>query len=132
MLRYVNYLLEGFTIQSIKIEAGTMKGCTRAVNDYYKQYHLPLPWDLKSESKAVELLKQQESYEKKPEQREPLYDKVLAHMMHLASESHPLSFRRAIWLWTNLGRYSGFRCQEFTMEKKRQSKSMSNQMAHKW
>ena len=70
----------------------------KAVNDCYKQYCLPLPWDLKSESKTVELLKQQESYEKKPERRESLHDKVLAHMMHLTSESHPLSFRRAIWL----------------------------------
>ena len=117
LLRYVNYLLEGFTLQKIKIEVGTIKGYMRAVNEHYKKHRLPLPWDLKSDSKGVELLNQQESYEKKPDRREPLHDKVLVKMMQLSEDSHALSFRRAIWLWSKLGRYTGFRRQEFAMEK---------------
>ena len=118
MLRYVNFLLERFTIQKIKIEVSTIKGYMRAVNDHYRKNRMPLPWDLKSEAKAVELLNQQESYEKKPDQREPLHEKVLVKMMQLSDDSHPLGLRRAIWLWTKLGRYGGFRQQEFAMEKK--------------
>ena len=112
MLRYVNYLLEGFTLQSIMIMTSTIKGYTRVVNDYYyKKHRLPHPWDLKSKSKIVELLNQQICFEEKPDKREPLHDKVLAQMMRLADEGHPLSFRKAIWLWTKLGRYTGFRRQ---------------------
>ena len=79
MLRYVNYLLESFTIQSTMIKTSTIKGCMRSVNDYYcKQYYLPHSWDRKSQSKAVELLNQQISFGEKPAKREALYDKVLA------------------------------------------------------
>ena len=73
--------------------------------------------DLKSDSKGVELLNQHESYEKKPGQREPLHDKVLVKLMHSSEDSHAHSFRRAIWLWSKLGRYTGCRHQEFAMEK---------------
>ena len=39
-------------------------------------------------------------------------------MFKMAREGHQLGFRRAIWLWTALTRYGGFRRQEFAMEKK--------------
>ena len=52
----------------------------------------------------------------KPDNREPLHDNVLAQMMRLADEGHPLSSRKAIWLWTKLGRYTCFRCQKIAME----------------
>jgi hypothetical protein len=65
MLRCVTYLLEGFILQSIIIETSTTKGYTRAVNDYYHTHHrLPHPWDLKFQSKAVELLNYQTSFDK--------------------------------------------------------------------
>ena len=99
------------------IKTRTIKGYMRAVNDYYYRKHrLPHPWDLKSQSKAVELLNQQISFEEKPDKREPLHDKVLAQMMRLADEGHQLSLRKAIWLQTKLGRYTGFRRQECVME----------------
>ena len=53
----------------------------------------------------------------KTERREPLHDKVLVKMVQLSEDSHTLSFRRAIWLWSKLGRYTEFRSQEFAMEK---------------
>ena len=92
----MNYLLEGFTLQKIRIEVGTIKEYIRAVNEHYKKHRLPLPWDLKSDSKGVELLNQHESYEKKPGQREPLHDKVLVKIIQLSKDSHALSFRRVI------------------------------------
>ena len=117
LLRYVNYLLEGFTLQLIMIKTSTFKGYMRAVNNYYYKHHrLTHSWELKSKSKAVELLNQQIIFEEKADKSEHLYDKVLAQLMRLADEGHALSFRKAIWLWTKLGRYTGFRCQEFAME----------------
>ena len=99
------------------IKTRTIKGYMRAVNDYYyKKHRLPHPWDMKSQSKAVELLNQQISFEGKPDKREPLHDKVLTRIMRLADEGHPLSFRKAIWLWTKLGSYTGFRRQAFAMK----------------
>ena len=41
-------------------------------------------------------------------------------MLELSEESHGLSFRRAVWLWTKLGQYTGCCRQEFAMEKKNQ------------
>ena len=63
------------------------------------------------------MLKKQETFEGEPERREPLHDKVLAHMMELSEENHGLSFRQAAWLWTKLGWYKGYHRQEFAMEK---------------
>ena len=104
MLRYVNYILEGFTLQSIMIENSTIKGYTRAVNNYYyTHHHLPHPWDLESQLKAVELRNHQISFEENPDKREPLHDRVLTHMMYLSGVGHSLKFRKAIWLWTKLG-----------------------------
>jgi hypothetical protein len=42
-----------------------------------------------------------------------VHEKILTHMMPLADEVHPLSFRKTVWLWTKLGRYTGFRSQDF-------------------
>ena len=111
LLRYVNYLLEGFALQKIRIEVGTIKGYMRTVNEHYKKTPLTIAMGFKSDSKEVELLNQQESYEKKPDQREPLHDVELVKMMQLSEDSHALSFRRALWLWSKFGRYTGFRRQ---------------------
>ena len=45
-----------------------------------------------------------------------MHYKVLALMMRLTDECQPVSFRKSIWLWTKLGRYTCFRRQEFAME----------------
>ena len=112
----MNYLLEGFVLQKIRIEVGRIKGYMRAVNEHYEKYRLLLPWGFKSDSREVQLLNQQESYENKPYQTEPLHDKVLIKIMQLSKDSHALSLRRAIWLVSKLGQYTGFRRQEFAMK----------------
>ena len=116
--RYINSLLDGFTINHESIAVGTISGYMRAVNQYYKKFHLPEPWHKSSEDDAAVLLKDQAKFEDKPEKREPLHNKVIALMLKLAEEGNNLGFRRAIWLWTALGRYGAFRRQEFAMEKK--------------
>ena len=116
--RYINSLLDGFTINHESIAVGTISGYMRAVNQYYKKFHLPEPWHKSSEDDAAVLLKDQAKFEDKPEKREPLHNKAIALMLKLAEEGDNLGFRRAIWLWTALARYGAFRRQEFAMERK--------------
>ena len=49
--------------------------------------------------------------------RDPLTDEALAKMLALMIEDKdPLGFRAAIWNFTALGRFGGFRCGEFAMD----------------
>ena len=64
----------------------------RAVNQYYKQFHLPELWHKLSEDDAAVLLKDQSKFEDKPDKREPLHHKVIALMLKLAEEGNNLSF----------------------------------------
>ena len=91
--RYINSLLDGYTIKREKIAVGTISGYMRAVNQYYKKYHLPEPWHKSSDDDAAVLLKEQSKYEDKPEKREPLHHKVLALMLKMAKEGNQLGFR---------------------------------------
>ena len=76
-----------------------------------------MPWQRNGNTTANDVVKKQETFEREPERREPLHDKVLAHIMGLSEKNNGLSFRRAVWLWTRLGRYTGCRRQEFAMKK---------------
>ena len=118
MERYINSLLDGFTLNHESIAVGTISGYMRAVNQYYKKIHLPEPWHKSSEDDAAVLLKDQAKFEDKPEKLEPQHNKVIALMLKMAEEGNTLGFRRAIWLWTALARYGAFRRQEFAMERK--------------
>ena len=79
---------------------------------------LPEPWNSLGITQANNMLKKQKAFEGKSDRREPLHGKVLAHVMALSETSHELSFRWAIWLWTNLSWYNRCRIQEYAMEKK--------------
>ena len=41
--RYINSLLDGYTIKNERIAVGTIPGYMRAVNQYYKKFHLVEP-----------------------------------------------------------------------------------------
>ena len=116
--RYISYLVEGFTLQNIKIAVDTIYGYLGAVNAYYKQFRLSEPWNKKDDSEGATLLRKIKEFEGASAKREPLHDRVLAQMLDMSTGGPPHGFRRAMWLWTNVGRYAGFRRQEFAMEKK--------------
>jgi hypothetical protein len=118
MTRYVVFLQQGFSIKHIKILAGTIEEYLRCVNVYYKKHQFNPPFSKKSESDAAKLVKNQESFEDGPNKREPLHDRVLIRMYELAQEANKYGLRRAIWLWTRLGCFGGFRRQEFIMDKR--------------
>ena len=118
MARYVAFLQNGFSVKNIKILAGTIDGYMRCVNDHYKKYRYNLPFDKKSETAAAQLISNQKDFEKGSEKREPLHDRVLVRMYELAQGGDKFGLRRALWLWTRLGCFGGFRRQEFVMDKK--------------
>ena len=81
MLRYVVYLLDGFTIKNISIQVDTIKGYMRSINIRYHQDHaVDPPWDAHSDYEAAQLLRSQKTFEGKPDRREPLHNRVLAQM----------------------------------------------------
>lgn len=118
MTNYMTFLLSGHSIKDIDIRADTIKGYMRVVNDYYKLQNHNKPFDIKSKSDAARLLKEQEKFEQDPARRAALPDIVIAKMCELAETSDPLGFRATAWDATGLGRFTGFRQQEFAMDSK--------------
>ena len=118
MACYVIFLQNGFSINNIKIQAGTIEGYMRCVNNHYKKYRYNPPFDKKTETDAANLIKNQAKFEKAPDKREPLHDQVIIKMYELSKECDRYGFHRGAWLWTRLGCFGGFRCQEFVMGKK--------------
>lgn len=119
----MTYLLSGHTINDIEIRSGTIKTYMRQVNKHYRDNGLNEPWNIKSETDAVKLLKEQEKYESEPARRAPLPDEVIVKMKQLADSSSPLGMRATIWNITAMGRLGGFRQQEFAMDKKDEIKT---------
>ena len=118
MEKYVVYLLEGFTLQKRQIQADTIYGYMRCVNDHYRKKRYLPPFAKKSDTTAARLLIAQAKVEDAPDKREPLHDKVIVRMYELSlDESCRFGARKAIWNWTSLGRFGGYRRQEFAMDK---------------
>ena len=118
MRRYVTFLLDGNTINNIPIRTGTIEGYLRAVNDHFDEHDMPLPFSRRhKKQQATKLLLAQEKVQSAPARRQPLNDAMLEKMRHLAKEDH-FSFRACIWEFTALGKFGGFREQEFAMEKR--------------
>ena len=65
--RYVNLLLDGFTINFESVAVVTIAGYMRAVNAYYKSLGLTEPWSKTSKTTAASLLESQSKVEEKPE-----------------------------------------------------------------
>ena len=88
--RYINSLLDGYTIKHQSIAVGTISGYTRAVNQYYKRFHLPEPWHKPLDDNAAVLLKDQSKFDDKSKKREPLHHKVMELMLKMAEEGNNL------------------------------------------
>lgn len=119
---YATFLLSGFTLQitskaEAKILVGTIRGYLHVVNKHYHESGFNKPWDPKDDSDASVLLREQEKFEKEPARRSPLNPKVIAKMCILAKED-PLGFRACVYDFTGIGRFGGFRQQEFAMDSK--------------
>ena len=128
---YTVFLLDGNTLDSLKVRAGTVVGYLRAVNKHYKRNHTHEPFNKDDESDAAVLVRDQEKFEKKPDKRNPLTNAMCLNMCQLAKEDKDsVGFRSSAWDWTALGRYGGFRAEEFCMEKPKKIGITSCQMAH--
>lgn len=119
--RYVTFLLSGYTLPGREIKVGTIQGYMKAINPHYRERGLPDFYDWRLDCDANSLLKEQKSYESLPDRRAPLPHKMLAKMHELSKEDR-LGFRACIWDFVNLGRYGGFRMQEFAMDKSNEIK----------
>ena len=121
MLRYVTFLLSGFTILCIKILVGTIKGYMAAVNKHYRDNKFREPFDAKDDSDAAVLLRAQEKFEDAPAKRAPLTNQMIVKMCELAKQD-PLGFHACVWDFVAIGRFGGFRQQEYAMDSKTEIK----------
>ena len=90
----------------------------RCINNHYKKYQYNPPFDKKTETDATNLIRNQAKFEKTPDKREPLHDRVIIKMYELSKEDNRYGFCRGAWLWTRLDCFGGFRRQEFVMNRK--------------
>ena len=121
LLRYVTFLLSGFTIQCKAILASTIKGYMAAINKHYKEEGWPEPWHPKGTTSANEILNKQQTFEDMPAQRDPLNRPMVVKMKELARED-PLGFRACIWNFVAIGTFSGYRQQEYAMDSRTEIK----------
>jgi len=125
--RYTIFLLDGFTLQNKKSEAAgkiivsTIKGYLRVVNKHYKEQKYREPWDPNDDSDASKLLRAQEKFESEPAKRAPLNSKMIVEMCRQAKQD-PLGFHACTFQFTGIGRFGGFRQQEFAMDSRTQIK----------
>ena len=119
MGQYTVFLLQGFTIRGEEIEVNTIQGYLRTVNAFYKRKKLQEPWIPKDDSDASRLIETQKKFQEAAARCEPLTDAMCVRMCELAKDdANPLGFRSAAWNYTAVGRYGGFRAQEFCMDSK--------------
>ena len=119
--RYVVFLLSGFSIKDIDLKVGTIVGYLGAVNEHYDAHGYDKPYAKDDNSDADKLLKEQKKFEGPSSKRAPLNDKMIVKMQELAEED-PLGFAAAAFDFTALGRFGGFRQQEFCMDSKKKIK----------
>ena len=117
--KYPVFLLQGFTILGEKIEVNTIEGYLRTINKWYRSKNFQEPWLPKDDSDASRLIETQRKFQEGAARRDPLTDAMCAKMCELSkADKNPLGFKAAAWNYTAVGRYGGFRAQEFCMESK--------------
>lgn len=120
---YAVFFLSGHTIKNIYCVAGTLKGYLKVMNEWFEHNDRPAPFKLGSNSRAARLIAEQEAMEKEPDRRRELPDRAIVKMMLLAKdEDDALGFRACVWDITGLGRFGGFRQQEYAMDAKSEIK----------
>ena len=121
--------LRGFTAWAYKcgyrrlyhVKVSTIKGYLRDINRYYKDtLEAPRPpYDgTDKTAEANILLTKQAEFDKEPQRRARLPDKVIDKLSELSNEGSCHGARRVIWLWTAEGRLGGFRQQEYAQDTK--------------
>ena len=91
------------------------------MNQHYQRSKFREPFDPKDDSDAPKLLREQKKFEDEPAKRGPLTEKMIVEMCRQAEED-PLGFKAAVYEFTQLGSFGGFRQQEFAMDSKSQIK----------
>ena len=119
MGQYTVFLLQSFTIRGKEVEVNTIQGYLRTVNAFYKKKKLQEPWIPKDDSDALQLIETKKKFQEVASRRKRLTDAMCVRMYKLAKDNaNSLGFQSAAWNYTAVGRYGGFRVQEFCMDSK--------------
>jgi len=120
--RYVLLLFMGYGCTPRHIRSGTVLGYLTVINAHYVKMGIHPPFVAKSKTKTARLLANTKNFELEPDHREPLSDKTFDKMHDLARPGPFTGFRSLVWDIAALGRYGGFRQQEYTMDHKNKVK----------
>jgi hypothetical protein len=110
----------GYTPQYIL--TGTVLGYLTVINAHYVEMGIHPPFVAKSKTKTALLLADTKKFKLEPDCREPLSDTTFDKMYELALLGPFTGFRYLVWDIAALGRYGGFRQQEYTMDHKNKVK----------
>ncbi|KAL7527743.1 hypothetical protein ACHAXR_002105, partial [Thalassiosira sp. AJA248-18] len=101
----------------------TIRRYLGVVNKHYKEKGYDETYDKDDDSNGAKLLSAQEKFKDASAKRNPLTDKTIVKMEELSHED-PLGFNAAVYdfVFVALGRFGGFRQQEFCMDTKRRIK----------
>jgi hypothetical protein len=100
------------------IKSGTVLGYLTVINAYYVEMGIHPPFVAKSKTKTARLLADTKKFELEPDRREPLSDKTFDKMHDFARLGPFTGFKSLVWDIAALGRYGGFRQQEYAMDHK--------------
>jgi hypothetical protein len=120
--RYVLLLFVGYGCTPRQIKSGTVLGYLTVINAHYVEMGIHPPFVAKSKTKTARLLANTNKFELKPDRREPLSDKTFDKMHDFARPGPFTGFRSLVWDIAALGRYGGFRQQEYDMDHKNKVK----------
>ena len=120
--RYVLLLFMGYGCTPRHIKSGTVLGYLTVINAHYVEMGIQPSFVAKSKTKTARLLADTKKFELEPDRREPLSDKTFDKMHDLAHPGPFTGFRSLVWDIAELGRYGGFRQQEYPMDYKNKVK----------
>jgi hypothetical protein len=111
-------LFMGYGCTPCHIKSRTVLGYLTVINTHYVKMGIHPPFVAELKSKTAHLLADTKKFELKPDHCEPLPDKAFNKMQELASLGSFTRFRSLAWDIATLGRYGGFRQQEYAMDHK--------------
>jgi len=100
------------------------------INAHYVEIGIHLPFVAKSKTKTARLLADTKKFELEPDRHEPLSDKTFDKMHDLACPGPFTGSRALVWDIAALGRYGGFRQQEYAMDHKNEVKYFVTPAGH--
>ena len=112
------------------IKSGMVIGYLTVINAHYVEMGIHPPFVAESKTKTARLIADTKKFELKPDHCGPLSNKTFDKMHDLACPGPSTGSRALVWDIAALGRYGGFRQQEYAMDHKNKVKYFVTPIGH--